>query len=180
VGGGIGRRPVIVDLPRPRSLQIFLEIPAVASQLHHLMRSPLPSAPGSEADQHQRCRHRVDGARPSRGFIFRCFRTAARRRAHGRGSLAFGGAISSLTAMTLPVQSNAALEMPVPVMIMVVPLNRSATPRTRSARPAPGTLCVRPFKHDKANDEMFRLLTFRFGIKRRNWKCARSLELQRL
>jgi hypothetical protein len=56
--------------------------------------------------------------------------------AYGRGSLTFGGAISSPKAVTLPVQSVRHLEVPVPEMIMVMHViaSRSASPSTRSVR----------------------------------------------
>jgi hypothetical protein len=47
------------------------------------------------------------GARPSLAFISWCS-AAPEQPAHGRGCLAFGGAISSRRAVTLPVQSSAA------------------------------------------------------------------------
>jgi hypothetical protein len=86
------------------------------------------------------------------------------------------------------------LEVLVPVMIMVMPVIANLvgdTPEAVSAAcsitvrcwgnnvmsAAPGTLCVRGFKHDKANRRDVSTVTFGFGKK---LKCARSLELQRL
>jgi hypothetical protein len=50
------------------------------------------------------------GADPLRGVIFRVFVDSGETAKHGRRSLAFGGAFSSLMAVTFPVQLSADLE----------------------------------------------------------------------